>query len=50
MTPMEVATAQMAELIEGLKKAGLSQNAAIRFAATVFVLQSDPDEDAEPDG
>lgn len=44
MTAMEIATAQLVELIEGLKKAGLSEAAAIRFAAIVWVEQSNHDE------
>lgn len=49
MTPMDQAMAQMAELIEGLKRAGLSENAAVRFAAIYFNEQGrasdDPDDD-----
>ncbi|MGW2384421.1 hypothetical protein [Streptomyces sp. NPDC001658] len=41
---MEIATAQLVELIEGLKKAGLSENAAIRFAAIVWSEQSNNNE------
>lgn len=47
MTPMEQVTAQMAELIEGLKKAGLSEKAAVRFAAIVFAEQSGEDDEPE---
>lgn len=50
MTPMQIAAAQMAELIEGLKTAGLSDKAAIRFAAIVFAEQSADDEDEPDDG
>lgn len=44
MTAMEIATAQLVELIEGLKKAGLSEKAAIRFAAIVWAEQANQDE------
>lgn len=36
MTPMDEAMAHMAELITSLMKAGLSENAAVRFAAIYF--------------
>lgn len=45
MTAMEQVTAQMAELIEGLQKAGLSEKAAVRFAAIVFAEQAGDDID-----
>lgn len=48
MTPMDEAMAQMAELIESLKRAGLAEAAAVRFAAIYFNEQSgngDPDAD-----
>jgi hypothetical protein len=49
MTPMEEAMLHMAELISGLMKAGLSESAAVRFAAIYFNEQSgnvdDPDTD-----
>ncbi|MEJ8671885.1 hypothetical protein WKI71_36635 [Streptomyces sp. MS1.AVA.1] len=49
MTPMDQAMAQLAELIESLKRAGLSEQAAVRFAAIYFNEQSgnvdDPDTD-----
>jgi hypothetical protein len=49
MTPMDEAMAHMAEVIESLKRAGLSENAAVRFAAIYFNEQSgnvdDPDTD-----
>ncbi|MFJ3699511.1 hypothetical protein ACIPW9_36205 [Streptomyces sp. NPDC090052] len=45
---MEIATAQMVELIEGLKKAGLSEKAAVRFAAIVFAEQSADDDEGQP--
>ncbi|MGV2914714.1 hypothetical protein [Streptomyces alfalfae] len=38
---MEIATAQMVELIEGLKTAGLSEKSAVRFAAIVWAEQAD---------
>lgn len=40
MTHMEEAMLHMSELIDGLKKAGLSENAAVRFAAIYFAEQS----------
>jgi len=40
MTPMEEAMLHMAELIAALMKAGLSENAAVRFAAIYFNEQS----------
>lgn len=46
MTPMEVVLVSMVELIEGLKKAGLSEQSAVRFAAIYFnEARSDPDDD-----
>ncbi len=36
MTPMDEAMAHMAELIASLQRAGLSENAAVRFAAIYF--------------
>lgn len=50
MTPMEEAMLHVAELIAALQKAGLSENAAVRFAAIYFNEQSgnvddDPDDD-----
>ena len=48
MTPMEEAMLHMAELIAALMKAGLSENAAVRFAAIYFNEQGaavDPDDD-----
>lgn len=47
MTAMEIATAQMVELIEGLKKAGLSERSAVRFAATVWAEQYGDDEKSD---
>jgi hypothetical protein len=40
MTPMEEAMLHMAELIAALQKAGLSEIAAVRFAAIYFNEQS----------
>jgi hypothetical protein len=48
MTPMEEAMLHITELISGLKKAGLSEDSAVRFAAIWFNEQSgneDPDTD-----
>jgi hypothetical protein len=48
MTPMDQAMAQMVEMVESLKRAGLSEPAAVRFAAIYFNEQSggvDPDDD-----
>ncbi|MFJ2279240.1 hypothetical protein ACIOEZ_34390 [Streptomyces sp. NPDC087866] len=44
---MEIATAHMVELIEGLKKAGLSEPSAIRFAAIVFAEQWADESDSD---
>lgn len=40
MTPMEEAMLHITELISGLKKAGLSEDSAVRFAAIYFNEQS----------
>lgn len=47
MTPMDEAMLHMTELIGGLKKAGLSEDSAVRFAAIYFNEQSrnEPDDD-----
>jgi len=45
MTPMEEAMLHMAELIEALKKAGVSEDSAVRFAAIYFNEQSGSVED-----
>lgn len=49
MTPMDEAMAHMTELISSLKRAGLSENSAVRFAAIYFAESSssvdDPDDD-----
>jgi hypothetical protein len=48
MTPMDQAMAHVAEIVESLQRAGLSEAAAVRFAAIYFVEQSgnvDPDDD-----
>lgn len=48
MTPMDEAMLHVAELIFSLKKAGLSEDSAVRFAAIYFNEQSssvdDPDD------
>ena len=49
MTPMEEAMLHMAELIEALKKAGLSEHSAVRFAAIYFNEQSGSVEDTDTD-
>lgn len=47
MTPMDEAMLHMTELINGLKKAGLGEDSAVRFAAIYFNEQSrnEPDDD-----
>ena len=47
MTHMDEAMLHMAELIAGLKKAGLSEPSAVRFAAIYFneMSQAQPDDD-----
>lgn len=50
MTPMDEALLHMTELIQGLKKHGLSENSAVRFAAIYFNEQTgnvadEPDDD-----
>jgi hypothetical protein len=49
MTPMDEAMLHVTELIAALKRAGLSENSAVRFAAIYFNEQSggvdDPDDD-----
>lgn len=45
MTPMDEAMLHMSELISGLKKAGLSEHSAVRFAAIYFAEQSGSVED-----
>lgn len=47
MTPMMIAMSEIVEIIDGLKAAGLSEKAAIRFAAIAFAEQAG-DEDDEP--
>jgi len=49
MTPMEEAMLQMAELISGLMKAGLSEASAVRFAAIYFNEQSRSISDEDTD-
>lgn len=48
MTPMMIAMSEVAEIIEGLKAAGLAEKAAIRFAAIAFAEQA-ADGEGEPD-
>ena len=47
MTPMDEAMAHMAELIASLQRHGLSENAAVRFAAIYFAenQKNVPDDD-----
>ncbi len=45
MTPMDEAMAHMAELIASLQRAGLSERAAVRFAAIYFAESSSSVED-----
>lgn len=40
----------ISELISGLKKAGLSENSAVRFAAIYFAEQSGSVDDTDDDG
>lgn len=48
MTPMEAAMLHITELISGLKKAGLSEDSAVRFAAIYFNEQSgNADDDSD---
>lgn len=49
MTPMDEAMLHMSELISGLKRAGLSENSAVRFAAIYFAEQSGSTEDPDDD-
>lgn len=49
MTPMDEAMLHMSELISGLKKAGLSENSAVRFAAIYFAEQSGSVDDSDGD-
>jgi hypothetical protein len=49
MTPMDQAMAHMAELIDGLKKAGLSEHSAVRFAAIYFAESSGSVSDDDTD-
>ena len=47
MTPLNEAMLHMAELIAALKRAGLSEDAAVRFAAIHFteMTRNQPDDD-----
>lgn len=47
MTAMEMAMGEIAEIIEGLKRAGLSERAAVRFAAIAFAEQARDDDEPE---
>ena len=49
MTHMEEAMLHVSELISGLKKAGLSEDAAVRFAAIWFVESSKSIDDSDID-
>jgi len=49
MTPMDEAMLHMAELISGLKRAGLSEASAVRFAAIYFNEQSGSTEEPDDD-
>lgn len=49
MTPMEEAALHLAELITALQKAGLSESAAVRFAAIYFNEQSGSVDDEDTD-
>ncbi len=49
LTPMDEAMLHMSELINGLKKAGLSENSAVRFAAIYFNEQSNSIDDTDID-
>lgn len=49
MTPMEEAMLHMSELISGLKKAGLSEHSAVRFAAIYFAESSGSVDDTDDD-
>jgi hypothetical protein len=49
MTPMEEAMLHVTELIAALKKAGLSESSAVRFAAIYFNEQSGSvDDEVDP--
>lgn len=49
MTPMDEAMLHLSELIAGLQKAGLSENAAVRFAAIYFNEQSNGADEPDTD-
>lgn len=49
MTPMEAAMLHVSELIAALKKAGLSENSAVRFAAIYFNEQSSSVDESDDD-
>jgi hypothetical protein len=46
---MDEAMLHMTELIAGLKRAGLSENSAVRFAAIYFNEQSNSADDTDDD-
>lgn len=47
MTPMDEAMLHMSELISSLKKTGLSESSAVRFAAIYFAEQSNTEPDID---
>lgn len=49
MTTMDEAMLHLSELISGLKKVGLSENSAVRFAAIYFNEQSGSVDDEDID-
>ena len=49
MTPMDEAMLHISELIAGLKRAGLSEASAVRFAAIYFNEQSGSAEEPDTD-
>lgn len=49
MTPMDEAMLHISELIASLKKAGVSEHSAVRFAAIYFAEQSGSVDDSDPD-
>ncbi len=49
MTPMDEAMFHISELITSLKKAGLSEHSAVRFAAIYFAEQSGSIDDSDSD-
>ena len=49
MTHMEEAMLHVSELISGLKKAGLSENSAVRFAAIWFAESTGSTDESDDD-